>query len=117
MKEQKVNVSSPELLQFYKAWDAWADEAVETGQAPDHMSFDTWQGLCGCLDDYAVFHGMSARQLGMELAKQFVDAGLDPNYPFGAFAYGDAEYYCTMHKDEKRLNWVRTRIKEYVDAN
>lgn len=106
-----VKVSSEDLHQFYKDWLAWAENGGEYG-----LFGNSW-GLCGCLDDYAVFHGMMKRQLGMELAKQFVDAGLDPNYPFGEFAYGDAEYYCTMHKDEKRLNWVRTRIKEYVDAN
>lgn len=107
-----VKVSSDDLHQFYKDWLSWA----ENGGVDNDIFGSAW-GLCANLDDYAVTNSLYRRQISMEMEKQFVDAGLDPNYPFGEFAYGDAEYHCTMHKDEKRLNWVRTRIKEYNDAN
>lgn len=121
MKEQKVNVSSPELLQFYKAWDAWADEAVETGQAPDHMSFDTWHGLCGCLEEWVWDTQINIPETGAlsdELHSQFHQAGLEVDYPFGGrTTFFDEVDLDTMHCNHERRKWVKARISDAEVAN
>lgn len=112
MKEQKVNVSSYWLLQFYKAWDAWADEAVETGQAPDHMSFDTWHGLCGCLEEWT-WDSQINIPLMDELHSQFHQAGLEVEYPFGGRStFFDEVDMDTIHCNPERRKWVKARISD-----
>lgn len=107
-----IRKSTPELLQFYKEWLKWA----ESGGSDDHDVFNNGTGLCNNLErwldlacDYprnSVYHCEDL------LHYQFKDAGLSCIYPFGEYAYDNAAELDTMHKDEKRLSWVKARIAD-----
>lgn len=118
MKEQKVSLSSPNLLQFYKEWNVWADMAVETGQVPDHPAFDAWHGLCGCLAEWSYLQDHSTDGLGEQMEAQFIQAGLETDYPFGGrTTFFDEVDMDSMHLNSERRKWVKARISDSEAAN
>lgn len=113
----EVEKSSPELLQFYLEWLVWAESGDEI-LFDNHDVFGARFGLCMNLMDWLninVDEDSDIRQeVANELAQQFVDAGLDPGYPFGYDDYQYEQSSGTMHLNAARLAWVKARIKDAI---
>ena len=91
--------SSPELLAFYRWWLENKDE----------VNALKMYGLCSStMEDYPE----GDCNLQIELTAQFVEAGLNYNYPFGHENYLMRQSCDTMHLDPLRIAWVEARIKD-----
>jgi hypothetical protein len=68
--------------------------------------FDPMRGLCSNYGDYLVHIGVFDIDIGLALYHQFIDAGINPTFPFWT------EEDCTMYNDKKysnplRLQWIK----------
>lgn len=101
-----IMVSSPYLLDAYKAWLSWA----EVG-APEwnEYGFSKVFGMCSTFERFGRFPYVDIRT---EMKNQFKQAGLDVIHPFGFSNYMIRKKNETQHLDPVRLAWVRARIKE-----
>lgn len=94
----------PSLLEGYLAdWLAW----VENG-APQFEPYSRGYGLCSNTDYYS--EAESGNALIDALGAAFDEDDLDRDYPFGRKAYDNASDNDTMHLDEDRLAWVRSKL-------
>lgn len=91
---------TPELKEFLEDYLKW----VEAG-APQLKPFDRELGLCTNAEDYGY---LAFSALRSELDKDF------PNNKSTPFNYS-LDDYCSergeMHLNEKRLNWVREKLR------
>lgn len=96
------------LTEFYNNYHDWASEG-----APEHPDFHRGVGLCNCylyfLHDHKLPELTREARLD-EMEKQFLEAGLNPNYPFGHDAYQDAFANDTMHLCPVRMAWVKSHL-------
>lgn len=93
------------LKDFYVAYAAWLDEG-----APDTHYFEKRFGLCSNLATwiYATNAELDYARLVNELRKQFEDAGLCCQYPFGSGREYERMYATnTQHLNPARVAWVR----------
>ncbi len=116
-----VPLSSPLLLEFYKAW------------MEDHSSMHRENvGLCICLMDYLattmskkkptqedIEHFKMVRSKTLEEMKlQFTCAGLSSFLPFNddLLCYEDEGKKHSCHTNQGRLQWVKDRIEDANNA-
>lgn len=88
------------LQKFYNDYAAWLDKG-----APEGQPFSRRMGLCSqaMKPQYDVPIN--------ELKKQFLQAGLDPKFPFGGTHRFDMDLEnATMHLNPKRIKWVKDRV-------
>lgn len=111
-----VKVSSDALYGYYCEWLRQAEEAVASG---DRDALVTSLGLCystvitDCFPDAKQHHDIRE-----ELSLQFQQADLDCITPFNATLV-DLQMESRnrqSHLNERRLQWVRDRIKDYENA-
>lgn len=101
---------SKELSLFYQAIWNW----IQSNFQYNPNEFDTNCGLCSALWDWHIATDM-AHELGMnlkeELKQQFVDAGLDIQYPFDEHTW---DYTSTVNKftNPKRLAWIKDHLPQ-----
>lgn len=91
---------SKTLKEFYCAYAAWFDVG-----APNFKPFSRAAGLCTNLSVFT-----KSDDAASEMKSQFVDAGLDPNYPFG----GEDDYMGRSAARQQHLNLARI---EWVKAH
>jgi len=77
--------------------------------------FDPMRGLCSNYGDYLVHIGVFDIDIGLALYHQFIDAGINPTFPFWT------EEDCTMYNDKKysnplRLQWIKDHYDGSLDA-
>ena len=111
--------SSPELYSFYCSYRDW----LEAGASGDTHLRNS--GLCGnCFDFFFSDDdkGEFAGEKSEELHDQFSRAGLNPNLPFNRTTYNrdwncyaDETLDSVCHLNEKRVQWVYDRIKDYEE--
>jgi hypothetical protein len=100
------------ILQFLKAWLEW----VEKG-APEKELFSRKTGLCGNLDQYCRFRGIS-REDAWNCLRIFESMlrkdRLSSVYPFntGALEYNEECAGLRIHQNVARLLWVRNTIRK-----
>lgn len=113
------------LLQFLKAYLEWVE-----GGAKDHNWFDRDKGLCGaaieCETELVEAYGLTLA-MRRALENDFA-AGVphgDPSrillwsYPFNNYKMLDYKDECraeATHKNQKRIDWARNKVKELEDA-
>lgn len=114
--------SSPMLLDFYKSWYAREDERYYA----HGMCASTYLFVEGLLPDVPVLGQFEyARELIKELKDQFVEAGLDDDYPFnqpdGEWDVDAGALYsrevCNrgIYNNTARVTWVENRLNDGVD--
>lgn len=106
---------SANLKQFLAAWLEW----VEKG-APDEEPFCRRRGLCANFEEWLCARNECEEKIEEEndqLLELFRADGFEPIYPFG----GCEEFYAerdddTMHLNEARLAWVRSKVAQFEAA-
>jgi hypothetical protein len=107
---------SDELTAFYQAYVDWLDVgAPETVLHPKNpFEFLRGVGLCGNLRLFCFQHscyGHHTMYAG-EMIRQFVEAGLDKQYPFNRYSKDENSMSIEMRQDTchinpKRLQWAK----------
>lgn len=91
------------LKQFYIDMNNWIEAAYEGNPV-----FRSHTGLCYNLVRWGVDKNLNCSDLQEALVDQFMDAGLDPNYPFNK---NDTEYdderKGLMYQNPARLAWIK----------
>lgn len=99
------------LKQFYRDYLEWVNSGAITNDEP----FTRHCGLCVSLISWCYMQDVSSLDLQMlkhEMKKQFIDASLNPAYPFGGVELYKSETLCGMcHMNEQRMNWVKKHAK------
>lgn len=95
------------LTEFYRSYLAWFEAGSPDG------TYSKSDGLCLALEYFLGTKGLcggdaaAARQY--EMKRQFVDAGLNPIFPFeDAVDYFERD---DLHLNPKRIEWVRSHAK------
>lgn len=102
------------LHEFYREWYEAADGTIET------TWFSPSSGLCQNLEKYCVARGWDifvCTELFNIMEQQFIESGLDKVYPFNGgshTSYRIENQTKTMHKNEKRLAFVRGELLKAV---
>lgn len=102
------------LHEFYREWYEAADGTIET------TWFSPSSGLCQNLEKYCVARGwdiLICHDLLSIMEQQFKDAGLDREFPFNGgshTSYRIENQTKSMHKNEKRLAFVKSKLLELV---
>lgn len=102
------------LHEFYREWYEAADGTIET------TWFSPSSGLCDNLQRYSQARGWSVdtcATLMHSMRNQFIAKGLDRMYPFNGgnhTAYRIEYFNRNMHKNEKRLAFVRGELLKAV---
>lgn len=97
-----------ELLEFYSEWLAWA-----TRNACNNQPFSRSLGLCANLHLFSVKRNhRQAEMIELQelIRKQFIDAGLSEEYPFGFNTYSLESQISIAHLNPARRAWVRDRL-------
>lgn len=100
---------SNELKEFYRAYKSWLDAG-----ATNHQPFKRDSGLCANIN---VFCKSSILYLDVELSifkemtRQFRQAGLSSDFPFGMLQYCGESRSETQHLNPRRVKWVEEHAK------
>ena len=93
---------SKTLKEFYCAYVEWLDAG-----APSFRPFSRSSGLCTNL-----FSFTKSDDAASEMKSQFIDAGLDPNYPFGGeYLYNLHQQGRNQHLNPARIEWVKAHAE------
>jgi hypothetical protein len=103
-------------LDFLRSWINWVDAG-----APDNGLYSRNQALCLAKFSFGDQDGIeevdSDRIIGKDLKRMFKEDGLHWNYPFydmkdanDSSGYRKDESNMTMHLNERRLAWVRSKL-------
>lgn len=95
-------VQSKELTAFYRTYKAWLDIG-----APHMNPYSRFSGLCYNTDGFIG----DANALKEELYEQFLEDGLDDDFPFGKKNYRKCSETNTQHLDPLRIKWVEEHLK------
>lgn len=99
------------LKQFYRDYLEWVNSGAITNVEHNKHAFTRHCGLCVSLISWCYMRDLSSLDLQMlkhEMKKQFIDASLNPAYPFGGVNLYKSETLSGMcHLNEKRINWVK----------
>lgn len=103
------------LQQFLSAWLDW----VEAG-ACEAQPFQRGHGLCAnfdsWLDDNYTDHDVIDDEIN-DLIELFTSEGLSGCYPFDSQESFILAHECReQHLNEKRLAWVRSKVKQHAAA-
>lgn len=98
------------ILMFLKAYKTWVEAGV-----PKHKYFDTKNGLCANLDQYALheYHAAGSRliSIGDSLCSLFQEDGLSNILPFNMQKLGQPRYFHEVHHENPwRIKWVNDTI-------
>lgn len=101
---------SKELTEFYREWLEWSSSPYVEEH---HPHFSISRGLCTSARLWGKRYENDARPFTLmdELSRQFDEAGLSMDYPFGLGEFNTDFGRGTMHKCPKRLAWVRDRLR------
>ena len=93
-----------QLDKFYQEFQAWIDSGFSNSTI-----FTPIYGLCGNALRWARAHNLAHIEFLNSLKEQFLDAGLDYEYPFNEdYADYDHESWSdSLYTNEKRLKWVK----------
>lgn len=96
------------LLNFYKAYNQWLSSG-----APEDKPFSRKRGLCWNL---VYGYAEEGSNLLEEMIDQFEKAGLNTEYPFDLDMdmYTSSSKVAIIHKNPKRVKWVKDKLKEEV---
>lgn len=106
---------SDELTAFYQAYRDWLNAGANetTNDANNPFGFFRGVGLCGNLRLFCFQHSCYGHHTiyVAEMIKQFVDAGLDKQYPFNSYSKDENSMSIEMRQDtchinSKRVQWV-----------
>lgn len=94
------------LARFYCRYFEW----LKNG-APEHRSFKRYSGLCSAILWYYAYEPIAYFSLN-ELEKQFIDAQLDTDYPFGGRqVYLEEAETGIAHLNKDRIAWVERQVE------
>ncbi|QOI66481.1 hypothetical protein [Erwinia phage FBB1] len=105
-----MNKNSELLTKFFKEWLEWAES--ENADLDEHEHFSPYIGLCNSLHSYAGTNYEANKELSKELKVLFRNSGLCELYPWGENNYDDDRANLSMHKNPKRLEFVRSQLKD-----
>lgn len=109
-------MSSVLLRAFYQWWIANTDEAFNSAGLCVNLGCFTWNTLYRSNfseeeeEEYWEIH----TEVQREMKQQFIQAGLDPSYPFNInyASYVGETVRCACHLNPQRIQWVLDRLAE-----
>jgi len=99
---------SEELTEFYTSYLAWLEEGAPA------EPFSRQEGLCWCLNYFAVHCDYDAEKLLDEMCDQFREADLSVRYPFhrDGSEFSNERTLAACHLNPKRIQWVKEHSNE-----
>lgn len=94
----------PTLQEFYNEINKWIKEGCH-----NHVAFIKSAGICHNLERYMRFSDKRVSGIAMDMAEQFLDAGLEFLMPFNE-SPEDYRNECnnnTVFLNHKRIKWVK----------